>query len=181
MDDDATRREAWVLRIRTCLAEARDELENADKEARVLEFMLKTDPTELRRIRDERERKIEEAKELVAERGVEVTRIAADLTTKREVLQEGVFKPYHRLPTVSLEEFAEREMAQLREREARAKASAAASSAADADAPALSFEELAEQGREDDVDAHDKATLKARRFEDWKDGVPRGSGVTKRL
>lgn len=44
-----------------------------------------------------------------------------------------------------------------------------------------SLAELAEAGREDDEAAGDAATLKARNFDDWKDGVPKGMGNTKRI
>ena len=44
-----------------------------------------------------------------------------------------------------------------------------------------SLEELAEQGKEDDEVLMDAATMKKRAFEDWADGVPRGSGNTKRI
>lgn len=43
-----------------------------------------------------------------------------------------------------------------------------------------SLEELAAEGN-DDEDLHDAAILRARRFEDWADGVPKGSGNTKRI
>ena len=38
------------------------------------------------------------------------------------------------------------------------------------------LDELHELGVEDDNELHEKATLRMRGFEDWKDGVPRGSG-----
>jgi hypothetical protein len=44
-----------------------------------------------------------------------------------------------------------------------------------------SLEELTEQGKEDDEVLMDAATMKKRAFEDWADGVPRGSGNTKRI
>ena len=44
-----------------------------------------------------------------------------------------------------------------------------------------SIEELTEQGKEDDEVLMDAATMKKRAFEDWADGVPRGSGNTKRI
>jgi hypothetical protein len=40
---------------------------------------------------------------------------------------------------------------------------------------------LHEEGVEDSEELHDKATLKARGFEDWRDGVPKGAGNTKRV
>ena len=45
----------------------------------------------------------------------------------------------------------------------------------------LSLEELRERGEEDQMDLLDAATVKKRVFEDWADGVPKGSGVTKRI
>jgi hypothetical protein len=41
--------------------------------------------------------------------------------------------------------------------------------------------ELREQGREDETEAYDKATARQRAYDDWADGVPKGSGVTKRV
>ena len=37
------------------------------------------------------------------------------------------------------------------------------------------------EGKEDDEDLFDLATLRKRAAEDWADGVPKGSGVTKRV
>jgi len=45
----------------------------------------------------------------------------------------------------------------------------------------LSLEELRERGEEDQMELLDAATVKKRVFEDWADGVPKGSGVTKRI
>jgi hypothetical protein len=44
-----------------------------------------------------------------------------------------------------------------------------------------SLEELKEQGEEDNDLLMDAAIVKKRAFEDWADGVPKGSGVTKRV
>ena len=44
-----------------------------------------------------------------------------------------------------------------------------------------SMEELAAEGREDDEERFDLAQLRKRALEDWADGVPKGSGVTKRV
>ncbi len=44
-----------------------------------------------------------------------------------------------------------------------------------------SLEELDAEGLQDDDTLHDAAVLRARRFEDWADGVPKGSANTKRL
>lgn len=34
---------------------------------------------------------------------------------------------------------------------------------------------------EDDLDTYERAQAKARAFDDWADGVPKGAGVTKRV
>lgn len=44
-----------------------------------------------------------------------------------------------------------------------------------------SVEELYEKGKEDDEVLMDAAVHKKRLFEDWADGVPKGSGNTKRI
>lgn len=44
-----------------------------------------------------------------------------------------------------------------------------------------SLDELAAAGDEDSRRDVDRATYKARHFDDWKDGHPKGAGVTKRV
>jgi hypothetical protein len=41
--------------------------------------------------------------------------------------------------------------------------------------------ELAETGDEDNVALQDAANMRARVYDDWKDGVPKGVGNTKRI
>ena len=41
--------------------------------------------------------------------------------------------------------------------------------------------EVVEKGLEDDEAKWDAATVKRRNFDDWADGVPKGTGVTKRV
>ena len=53
--------------------------------------------------------------------GIEITRISANMEITREKLREGVFKPFHNLPTMELAEFAEAEVANAIEREKRQK------------------------------------------------------------
>ena len=43
------------------------------------------------------------------------------------------------------------------------------------------LEEIIEQGKEDDEALYDAAMYRKRGFEDWADGVPKGSGNTKRI
>ena len=74
---------------------------------------------------------------------------------------------------MSMAEWGDHVMGLTMDREAREKKLAARR--------VQSLEELAEQGLEDDHELTDAATIKKRAFEDWADGVPRGSGNTKRI
>ena len=47
--------------------------------------------------------------------------------------------------------------------------------------PDRSYAQLEEDGDEDDEELVDRATLKDRNWDDWKDDHPRGSGRTKRF
>lgn len=49
----------------------------------------------------------------------EVTRINPQMEMRRETIRSGVFKPGHRLPTMTLEEYADRELADAQERQKR--------------------------------------------------------------
>ena len=44
-----------------------------------------------------------------------------------------------------------------------------------------SLDELAAAGEEDNRRDNNRAVYKARNFDDWKDGHPKGAGVTKRV
>ncbi len=76
---------------------------------------------------------------------------------------------------MSVEEFAAREVADAEERSKRA-----AAAAAGADGKPMSMATLMELGLEDDAAEVAKATLKDRKWDDWKDGVQKGMGNTKR-
>jgi hypothetical protein len=74
---------------------------------------------------------------------------------------------------MSMEEWGDQVLSMTREREAREQQQAAGH--------VSTLAELREAGREDDEEAWDAATEKKRAFEDWADGVPFGSGNTKRI
>ena len=83
----------------------------------------------------------------------------------RQQYQNQVFRAGHNLPTKSLEELAEEELADALERQAR-----------DDEAEAIRAQEDPES--EEVLERERQKTMK---HEDWKDGVPKGRGVTKRL
>lgn len=167
--DEDEEREAWTIRIQLSKLKSVEELENIKKELEILTFMTKSEPANLKKIRDERTNKLEEKKQ----GGMEITRIDPNFMVKKETFKNGVFKPYHNLPTMTLEEYAKIEMEEAMERGKRQEEEAAKAT--------LSLNEIHENGLEDDSKVYEKAILKARNWDDWKDGVPKGAGVTKHI
>lgn len=72
-------------------------------------------------------------------------------------------------PTLSLDDFADREMA-------RAMAAQEASKAPEGMAPTRRYNELYEAGEEDDEALVDAAAIKDREWDNWKDENKKGSG-----
>jgi hypothetical protein len=100
--------------------------------------------------------------------GIEVQHIDPTFKVTKETIKANIFKHGHNLPTQSLDEWGEEVMEIARAREER--------HAEQGKTRVKTLDELHELGFEDDNELHDKATLRMRGFEDWKDGVPRGSG-----
>jgi hypothetical protein len=141
--------------------DALDEIDNVERELEILDYMIREQP-----------QRAEPPKTIVS-KPIEVTKVGPSLEMKKETFLNGVFKPYHRLPTVSLEEYAEMEMKKMEEQQKR--------EAEKTDTTTLSLNELQEKGLEDDEDLNEAAQAKASKWDDWKDSVPKGSGVTKRF
>eukprot|EP00939_MAST-03C_sp_MAST-3C-sp1_P001745 g1745.t1 len=104
--------------------------------------------------------------------GMATTGGASNLIMKREIFKDGVFKPDHRLPTMSLEEFAALEVENAKKRSERAQ---------NRPKGPRRMEQLRKDGDEDDESLADTAALLDREWDDWKDDNPKGSGVTKRF
>ena len=88
-----------------------------------------------------------------------------DRITLRDQYKQQVFQPSHNLPTMSLDELADKEVKEAMEREERQK--------------------LAEQQRANE-DSEDEEVLERQRkhdleMDDFKDYNPKGKGVTKRI
>ena len=97
-----------------------------------------------------------------------MTHVDPTLKMERETVKADIFRQGHAAPTLGLEEWGETALGIAQERERR--------HVEQGKARVKSLDELHEAGLEDDERLHDKATVKARGFEDWKDGVPRGVG-----
>lgn len=119
-------------------------------------------------------------------KGLSVTQIGPNHQIKRETFKDGVFKPSHRQPTMTIEEFGELEMKKANEmQEKQAAAKLAAKNYVDdneyASIAPVHYQTLKEQGMEDNIKLVDKSTLKDRAWDDWKDDHTKGAGVTKRF
>ena len=106
-------------------------------------------------------------------KGLVLTHIDAEGRMRREVLKSQVFRPSHRLPTMSIEEFGELEVQRMKEAEARRKEKG------DEGKPDKKIAQLEEEGLEDDIDLVNKATVRDRAWDNWKDDNTKGAGVTK--
>lgn len=107
---------------------------------------------------------------------LQVTRVTQDAVTgqlniKREEIRSQVFRPGWNQPTMSLEELAEREVRDAIVRGERQKVAEA-----EAQAGPRRYELLKRDGMEDNVDLVDASAALDRRWDDWKDENPRGSG-----
>jgi hypothetical protein len=107
--------------------------------------------------------------------GLRVTQITKDafgqLQVKREEIRGGVFRPGWNQPTVSLDELAEREVREALERQKRHQAAEAQAALGP-----QRYEQLQRNGQEDDADLVDASADVDRKWDDWKDENPRGSG-----
>ncbi|ETW10525.1 hypothetical protein H310_00809 [Aphanomyces invadans] len=102
--------------------------------------------------------------------GIEVTHINPKMEMKKEVIRGQVFQPGHRLPTMSLEEYADRELADALARQENEK---------NAPVGPRRIDQLEEDGDEDNLALVDDATMRDRAWDDWKDANPRGIGNKK--
>jgi len=107
---------------------------------------------------------------------LELTHITKDSTTgqlniRKEEIRSQVFRPGWNQPTMSLEELADREVAEAMEREARQKDSEEANK----DAPRR-YDQLVKDGMEDNAELVDASAKLDRDWDDFRDENPRGSG-----
>lgn len=105
--------------------------------------------------------------------GLKVTHINPSFEIKEETIKAGIFRPGWNLPTKNLEDWGVQVKQITEERDKRM--------AEQSKEQIRSLQNLIETGEEDNEKLYDLATMKEREFEDWKDGVPFGSGNTKRI
>jgi len=110
--------------------------------------------------------------------GLTVTRTSlssdGQLVMHRETVKASVFSPSLAPPSMTLEQFADIEVAAALERQQTA--SAAAATAATHKDPSRRYEQLERDGDEDDAAAVERAAANDRAWDDWREDNPKGSG-----
>ena len=173
--DEDVRRDLWLLRIDLALDKALDDLDYIEKEIEMLQIMAMRSTDDVDGAPSRKQRELDRRVEPSDSAGIEVTRVehGADgaLVSTRSVVKADVFKARTNGPTMTLEEFADLEMDDALRRAEKEK---------NASRPDMKQKALHENGLEDDVELMDKAAVRDRNWDDWKDDNPKGSGVTNR-
>jgi immunoglobulin-binding protein 1 len=172
-DHDSLVREVALTTLTICKHEAFDEWSNTIRELPMLTMMMERQggSTDMPpRQDDTRTRPVPNNSQ-----PLEVTRITQDAAGQLQIHKEqvlaGVFQPSWNQPTMSLEDFARREVDEAIQREARQKVSEANQQ----DEPRR-YAQLLKDGKEDDLNLVEASAELDRIWDDWKDENPRGSG-----
>ena len=99
---------------------------------------------------------------------------AGTVRARRETIRSGVFRPSHRLPTMTIEEFADLEIADAQERSEREKAAAAHKPTIEEDMRRR--DQLEEESDEEDTERYDHARARSEAWANWLEEHPRGAG-----
>ncbi len=106
--------------------------------------------------------------------GISVTKLTkttdGQIIVNRETIKSTIFGSSIAPPTMSLEEFGDIQLREAIEREQRSQEYANSSE------NVKGLKALEEEGLEDNQDLIEKATIKDRAWDDWKDHNPRGWG-----
>ncbi|CAM9306712.1 unnamed protein product [Phaeothamnion confervicola] len=178
-DGDSTRRELNTLLLSTLASEALDEIGSIHAETPMLRQMAEAttasggggsgsgggEPVQGRRGPPEPGS---------AGPGLKVTHVSSEngrLRLQEEEIRAQIFRPTVAPPTMTLEEYADIELQRAKEREVRVSDREREAPKADRRA-----DQLAADGEEDDEALADRATVRDRAWDDWKDENPRGIG-----
>jgi len=177
-DQDSLERSLALKELHVCKVEALENWSQSVRELPMIERMIKMDAER------EKTKKYTGNGDIVANRerlppsdkGLQVTHISKNAATgqlqfKRDEIRSKVFRPGWSQPTMSLEELGDREYRQAIEREGRQK-----QVEADSVNQPKRYEELVRDGMEDDAELVEASAELDRRWDDWKDENPRGSG-----
>ncbi|KAF2772909.1 TAP42-like protein [Teratosphaeria nubilosa] len=179
-NDDAAGRQLWLTQINYCTHQTFASLESIAQELHILSMAPPSPPPDaMQRTTDDRDRNYRsrpfaENDRLDASlnhlsaghRGPLLDRSGKPLrpftlTSKRQEFRDGVFRPDHSLPTMSIDEYLEEE----RKRGGMIEGGGEASG-------------RKPEVDEDDYEAADRETMKAREWDEYVEANPRGSGNT---
>lgn len=172
-DAEEDLRSFYLLQLQLYVEETTEELPMIDMELQFLKMRM-NEPTNDKDSIVKKEIAIDSTLPNYNERpGLSVTKLTKvgdQIVSTREVVRANVFIPRMEGPTMTLEEFADLELADaMRRQEAEKKA--------ELDAVASRrYAQLEEAGEEDDEKLVDIATKKDREWDEWKEENPRGSG-----
>jgi immunoglobulin-binding protein 1 len=165
-------RESHTLQLESYAREALDELSNLSREKAMLVQMVtaesnRRDSSSSGAAHDDRVRQSVHSQQ---GQGLEVThlsKVGGQLRMQKEVVRANVFKPTVAPPTMTLEEFADIELADAMARAEQEKLAPVAD---------RRYEQLLAEGLEDDEELMDVAAVKDRAWDDWKEDHPKGYG-----
>eukprot|EP00891_Asterochloris_glomerata_P008622 jgi/Astpho2/8622/fgenesh1_pg.00126_%23_34_t len=154
--DDADVREAWLLQIEQSAHQALAQLSLLKQEVQLLQHAAALSPEQ------RAQQRAPCPDDLIAQLQGAALNLGRGQTDQRQQLREEVYRPHVALPTISVEQQGDMEIAAMLEREAREKQAA---------------------GKRKEVDPDDEETdeqmAKLRAEDDWKDDHPFGWGNSK--
>ena len=179
---DELERDVVVAELGAAAAAAANDLASDDKELEMLRMMARRAGGAPARAPPPRKPRAGDEGWLLDQpsdgKGLRVLKIApnerGEIATTRERVRAGVFQPGHRLPTMSLEEFADLEVADAMQRSAAQKAAAEHKPSIAEDTRRR--DELERDGDDDDTARFDAARDRTEAWADWLEEHPRGSG-----
>ena len=181
-DFDSLERTVSLTELSVHKAEALENWSSSKRELPMIEMMVKREGEEERMNRHNGTSSGDQQQQRqhpLSGKPLKVTHITKDSMTgqlkiKRDEIRSQVFKPGWNQPTMSLEEFGDREVAQAIEREKRQK-----ETEAERENDPRRYEQLVRDGLEDNPDLVDASAKLDQEWDDWKDENPRGSGNKK--
>lgn len=189
-DDDGLERNIALAELRGHAADALDEIQSSKKELEMLEMavMMEKERGEMWRHKGSG---IDTGNAMsplapppppppppnsLLNKPMEVTRVTRDpvngqLQLKREEIKSTVFRPGWNQPTMTLQQYGDMEVARAREREARQK-----QTESDNLQNPRRYEQLVKDGMEDNANLVDASAKLDRKWDEWKEENPKGSG-----
>jgi immunoglobulin-binding protein 1 len=163
-------RESHILQLESYAREALDELSNLSREKAMLVQMVTAESRSDSSSGAAHDERVRQSVNSAQGQGLEVThlsKVGGQLRMQKEVVRANVFKPTVAPPTMTLEEFADIELADAMARAEQEKLAPVAD---------RRYEQLLAEGLEDNEELSDIAAVKDRAWDNWKEDHPKGYG-----